>query len=206
VEKNKLEGRRLSLQEGLFDFRVGYIGTVILAVCFVTLGANAFYGSGVTLAASSVKFAGQLIGMYGRALGNWSVPFISVAAFLTMFSTTITCLDAFPRVMHAIALELGITTEKQQQKNYLIALLLIVVATMVILLFFVKNMRGMVDFATTISFVTAPIFALLNYLVVTDRAFPTDFQVKGTYKLFALISVIVLTLFTCSYIWMKLFL
>jgi Mn2+/Fe2+ NRAMP family transporter len=123
-----------------------------------------------------------------------------------MFSTTITCLDAFPRVMNAIALELGITTEKHQQKNYLIALLLIVVATMVILLFFVKNMRGMVDFATTISFVTAPIFALLNYLVVTDRAFPTDFQVKGMYKLFAFISVIVLTLFTCSYIWMKLFL
>jgi len=203
VEKNNLEGRRLTLQESLFDFRVGYIGTIVLAVCFIGLGANAFYGSGETLASSSVQFAAQLISMYTKTLGSWSAPFISLAAFLTMFSTTITCLDAFPRVMRAIAEQTGVANPNTKKRDYLWALLLIFIVTMIILTFFVKNMRGMVDFATTISFITAPVFALLNYLVVTKKDFPAAFSIKGAYKLFAFVSVIVLFLFMFSFIGMK---
>ena len=206
VEKNRLENRRLSLKESLFDFRVGYIGTALLAICFVSLGANAFYGSGEPLAGSSVKFASQLIGMYTKNLGAWSAPFIALAAFLTMFSTTITCLDAFPRVMRAIALQVGLTDEKKEKRDYLVALLLVSTVTIVILAFFVQNMRGMVDFATTISFITAPIFALLNYLVVTRRDFPKTHQISGAYKLFAVCSLIVLFTFMLGYLGMKIFL
>ncbi len=203
VEKNRLENKRLTLQEALIDFRVGYIGTIILAICFVMLGANAFYGSGIVLAKSSVAFAGQLIGMYTKSLGAWSAPFIALAAFLTMFSTTITCLDAFPRVMRAIAVQFDLTKEKDAKRDYLFGLLVVSFVTIIILFFFVKNMRAMVDFATTVSFVTAPIFALLNYLVITKKDFPSAYSIGSGYRIFSILCLVILFVFMFAYLAMK---
>ena len=44
-------------------------------------------------------FAGQLIELYTKNLGNFAYVFIAIAALTTMFSTTITALDASPRAM-----------------------------------------------------------------------------------------------------------
>lgn len=203
VEKNRVENKRATLSEALFDFRVGYLGTAILAIAFVLLGANAFYGSGEVLAANSVQFAEQLISMYTKSLGVWAAPFIALAAFLTMFSTTITCLDAFPRVMRAIAEQLDIVRVETQKRDYIIGLLLVDVVTVIILFFFVKNMRGMVDFATTVAFVTAPILALLNYLAVKHKSFPKEYQLSKSYNSFSLLSLAVLFLFMFGYLYMK---
>lgn len=203
VEKQKSDGKITSLKDALLDFRVGFAGTLILGVCFVMLGSNVLYGSGETLAAGSVKFSAQLISLYTKNLGAWSAPFIGLAAFLTMFSTTVTCLDAFPRVVNGLTKELGISTPDHQKRDYLGFLLLMVIATMVILIFFVKDMRAMVNFATIVAFVTAPLLALLNYLSVTTSDFPKTHKVAGAYKLFAIISLCVLFGFALFYLWMK---
>ena len=48
---------------------------------------------------SALEFSNKLINLYAQSLGNWSYYLIAIAAFTTMFSTTLTTLDASPRVM-----------------------------------------------------------------------------------------------------------
>ena len=96
---NQDQGKKTPLKSALFDFNTGYIGTALLALCFVALGSLVLYRSGIELSTSAVGFSAQLVKMYTAALGDWSFYFIATAAFTTMFSTTLTCLDAFPRIL-----------------------------------------------------------------------------------------------------------
>ena len=57
------------------------------------------YNSGVSFSNSGSVFAGQLIELYTSNLGDSFYLIISICAFTTMLSTTITCLDASPRTM-----------------------------------------------------------------------------------------------------------
>ena len=96
LAKKKETGYAPTLKESLLDFKIGYWGTTGLALCFVAMGALILYGSGEELSPSGSKFAGQLISIYTSVLGKGAYFVIAIAAFTTMFSTTLTCLDAFP--------------------------------------------------------------------------------------------------------------
>ncbi|AEJ02227.1 NRAMP-family transporter [Nitrosomonas sp. Is79A3] len=174
--KNESDGKKTSMKEALFDFRVGYIGTAFLAVCFLLLGALVMYGSGETFAAGGAAFAGQLMNMYERALGGWAYPIVAIAALTTMFSTTLTVLDGFPRTI-GIALELLFPRRIQHRNNektYLIWLLIIITGTLLILFFYMTSMREMVKIATVIAFVAAPILAILNMQAMFNKSVPDE--------------------------------
>lgn len=176
--KNDSDGKIASLRETLFDFRVGFIGTAFLAVCFLLLGALVMYGSGIPFAAGGAAFAGQLLDMYQQALGDWAYPIVAVAAIATMFSTTLTVLDAFPRSISA-SLELlfpGHIRQSDQNKTYLIGLAILIAGTLFILFFYLTSMREMVKIATVISFVAAPIIAILNMQAVFSRHMPDQYR------------------------------
>ena len=112
--KNETEGKVASLKEALFDFRVGFIGTAFLAICFLAIGALVMYGSGVEFKAGGAAFAEQLLDMYKQALGDWAYPIVAIAALTTMFSTTLTLLDAFPRT---IGMSLELIPPRQVHSN-----------------------------------------------------------------------------------------
>ncbi|MBX9894736.1 MAG: divalent metal cation transporter [Nitrosomonas sp.] len=176
--KNDSDGKIASLRETLFDFRVGFIGTAFLAICFLLLGALVMYGSGIPFAAGGAAFAGQLLDMYQQALGDWAYPIVAVAAIATMFSTTLTVLDAFPRSISA-SLELlfpGRIRQSDQNKTYLIGLAILIAGTLFILFFYLTSMREMVKIATVISFVAAPIIAILNMQAVFSRHMPDQYR------------------------------
>ena len=81
-----------------FDFNVGYIGTAILAVFFVALGALIQYPTGQAVEAASAKYISQFVGMYASVLGEWSRYLITFIAFLCIFGTVITVIDGYSRV------------------------------------------------------------------------------------------------------------
>ena len=112
LEKKK--NQKITTKESLFDFNVGYLATVILGVCFVSLGALVMYNSGISFSNSGSIFAGQLIDLYTSNLGDSFYLIISICAFTTMLSTTITCLDASPRTMSRATQLLT----KNNDKNY----------------------------------------------------------------------------------------
>lgn len=176
--KNDSDGKIASLQETLFDFRVGFIGTAFLAICFLLLGALVMYGSGIPFAAGGAAFAGQLLDMYQQALGDWAYPIVAVAAIATMFSTTLTVLDAFPRSISA-SLELlfpGRVRQRNPHFTYMISLGILIAGTLFILFFYMTSMREMVKIATVISFVAAPIIAILNMQAVFSRHMPDQYR------------------------------
>jgi Mn2+/Fe2+ NRAMP family transporter len=157
LAKGKTEGG------GEFDFKVGFYGTALLGICFLVLGANTMYGNGAPLQASAGGFASQLIESFTSCLGTWSYWFITVAAFTTMFSTTLTCFDAMPRVMNHIGIELSFT---KHLKSITLWRVVLFTGTIIVLFYFVDTMKQMVTFATIMSFLTAPLLAVLSYLLV----------------------------------------
>ncbi|MEQ1778822.1 MAG: divalent metal cation transporter [Nitrosomonas sp.] len=176
--KNESDGKMTSMKEAIFDFRVGFFGTAFLAICFLTLGALVMYGSGEIFESDGVKFAEQLLGMYQQALGDWAYPIVALAALTTMFSTTLTLLDAFPRSI-GVSLELLFPQRINHRKNgiiYLGWLLITIVGTLLILFFFVPSMGEMVKIATVVAFVAAPVLAVLNTLAMFDKTISQQYR------------------------------
>lgn len=195
--------QRPKLKDVLLDFKIGYIGTAFLAICFLSLGAYVVYGSGITLAPDGTTFAGQLISMYTQSIGSWSYVIISVAAITTMFSTTMTCLDAYPRVMIPLtstlfpAIKAGNRNEKIETLGWLI---LVVAGALILMNTLSSSMRTMVDIATTLSFITAPLLALLNYRVVTDKHMPVGYKPNRWLRIYSWIGIGFLSGFTLFYL------
>jgi Mn2+/Fe2+ NRAMP family transporter len=208
--KNEGLKSRVSLKDALLDFNIGYITTVVLATGFLSLGALLMYGGKEAFSDSSAGFAAQVIALFTGSIGLWAYPIIATAAFTTMFSTTLTCFDAYSRSMTPalkLALpQLKINSKKSERNWQWFWMLILFFGTLVILKFFGSSMKGMVDFATTMSFVLAPILALLNYLVLTHPHMPIEAQPKKAYRIFTLISWTMMTGFSIFYlIWRYLY-
>ena len=95
----KQTGYHPTMKQTLFDFNLGYVVSVVLAICFLTLGALIIYGTNTELSNSSPTFAHQLITMFTTTIGDWSYWIIAVAAFSTMLSTSITVIDGYCRAI-----------------------------------------------------------------------------------------------------------
>ncbi len=210
IAKRK-EGKHIpTVKESLFDFNVGYIGTAILSIGFLSLGALVMYGSGESFSSNGTTFAGQLISLFTSNLGSWAYIFIAVAALTTMSSTTLTCLDAYPRVLKP-ATELlmpGLKKNDKDSWNWLswFWLGILISGTVLIITFFLKGMSFLVDLATTLSFLTAPILGYLNLRVVTGKNVPKENQPRLWLKVLSWVGLIVLTGFGVYYVIWKLFL
>ncbi len=164
-----------NLKETLTEFRVGYFGTALLALGFLSLGALIMYASGEEFSVKGIVFAEQFINMYTTSIGKWAYWVISVAAFTTMFSTTITVLDAFSRVLNSILRNFFPKknfTELEENGMVNIWLGVMIVGATLIIAFAARSMIRMVTIATVLSFLMAPIMAWLNLKVVTDEHMP----------------------------------
>ena len=157
-----------SLQEAEADFNLGYGITVLTAVFFVILGAYTMYGTGDGLfQGSGVAFAQNLIRLYTEAMGSWAAWIIIPAAFAAMFSTTLTCLDAYPRSISAIqglllGVDRGDAAPGPQSRRIGTWILMHLLAALAALLWAYSGGIGVKDFvfgAMTGSFLTAPVFA-----------------------------------------------
>ncbi|MDC1451669.1 hypothetical protein N8371_04600 [Vicingaceae bacterium] len=189
----------LSISKSIYDFNIGYWGTTALAVAFVALGAALLGKNGTELPNSGVAFSGQLIGIYVSTLGKWSFGFVALAAFTTMFSTTLTVLDAYPRVLQK-AFQLSVPTFKS--RLYPLLLVGLAIGALFVLVFQLDNMKQLVDFATSVSFVTAPILASLIYFVVQKD---TVQLLSNLEKHITCFGLFFLYAFSLYYIWAKWF-
>jgi Mn2+/Fe2+ NRAMP family transporter len=201
--KHKSSKIKPQLKDVLIDFNFGYIGTAFLAACFLSLGAFILYGSGETLSPKGVVFAGQLISLYTQSIGPWAYALIAIAAITTMFSTTMTCLDAYPRVMKP--LRLAILPVQGDRKSIIdweswIWIVITAGGALIVMGLFGKTMQTMVDIATTLSFITAPILAILNYKVVTSKRMPAEGRPGMGLRIYAWIGIVFLSGFTLFYI------
>lgn len=172
IEKNE-ETKQYTPKSALFDFNIGYLSTIIIGVGFLLLGALVMFQSGETFSNSASVFSGQLINMYTKNLGNWAYVIIGIAAFTTMFSTTLTTLDASPRAM---AKTTRLLFKKASRFGYSFWIALLTIGTLLIFLFLASEMGLLIKIATILSFITAPFYAIINYVLISSKHTPKEWR------------------------------
>lgn len=172
IEKQK-DTKDFDVKSSLFDFNVGYAATILIGLGFLALGALVMFNSMESFSPKAGAFSGQLISMYTSSLGNWSFYIIAIAAFTTMFSTSLTTLDASPRAMTKTS---ELIFKNSNKTGYLFWILILTIGTLIIFFFFQSEMALLVKIATILSFLTAPFYAIINYRLITSKYTPQKWR------------------------------
>lgn len=196
IEK-KQDSRNFEQKSALFDFNIGYISTIILGIGFLLLGALVMFNSGETFSNSAAKFSGQVINMYTSSLGEWAYIIIGIAAFTTMFSTTLTTLDASPRVMSKAV---SLLQKKTTFFNYRFWIGLLAIGTILIFMFLASEMGLLIKIATILSFVTAPFYAIINYKLITSKHTPKEWHPSKKMHILSVLGILFLIGFSVWYL------
>jgi Mn2+/Fe2+ NRAMP family transporter len=197
IEKQKDIKDGFETKQAIIDFNIGYVGTIFLAICFLTLGALVMFQSGNEFSSSAGKFAQQIINLYTENLGSQTSIFIAIAAFTTMFSTTLTTLDASPRAM---AKSTELMFNKTNRSTYLIWIIILAIGTILILTFFISNMITMIKIATILSFLTAPFYAIANFILISSKHTPKEWHPSTALKILSYLGIIFLLGFSIWYL------
>lgn len=199
-EKSLQTGKACSYNDATVDFNLGYIAASAIAVLFFMLGVLVMFGSGLQFSDSGIVFSGQIIDLYAESIGSWTRPFIGFAAFITMFSTTLTVADAFPRVISEVVLIEGVS-KKISFKIYIVAMICLMLVALGIIQFGTNRFKLLVDFAAGLSFLSAPVLGWFNYKLFQQKQIPKAFQLKKSFRVFSLCCLGGLILFNAIYLW-----
>lgn len=212
VAKSRASGHQATLRETLWDFNVGYVGTIVLAVCFVVLGTGTMHGKELAYAPTAAGFAEQLIDMYVQTLGAWSAPLIGASAFCVMLSTVVTGIDGYPRVvieLARIARQPGTSADQKpitaagERRLYAASLAILAVGSFVVLFFFLTALRVFVDVAATIAFLCGPIIAWLNHRAIMSPNVPESMRPSLGLRVLSLCGIAVLSMIAVYYLYLK---
>ncbi len=201
VERERQTGHTPNMREASFDFNLGYISTALLALVFLGLGALVMFGTGQVPARQGVAFAQQFVALYTKALGNWSYYFISAAAFSCMFSTALTVFDGYTRAVHTTFCTVFRRPNADRGNKPNLGLMLSFFAfTLLITGSLMGTMVSLLDFATIVAFLTAPVLALINHRVVMADFMPAEAKPPPWLKLLSILGIIFLAGFSLLYI------
>ena len=198
-----------NVREAEFDFNLGYIITVITAIFFLTLGAITMYEAGDgMLSGIQGSFAQKLILLYTKSIGGWSKWIIIPASFAAMFSTTITCLDAYPRSISAIQGLLKGTdyghmdskVERNRFQNWMIVHIFVSIIALLIAKSYLLTFKQFLFAATSGSFLTAPLFAWMAMDTINSNLVPVKNRYGSFLKILSWIGLFFLIIFSFLFI------
>ncbi len=206
VARVKQTGYKPKLKETLFDFNFGYILTALLSICFLTMGAYIIYGTDQQLPQGAAGFASGIVGLYTSALGKWAYLFIASAAFSIMFSTCITVIDGYSRSMNRLFEILKPQNKtRQSEKSYNWFVLGTAASGLLAILLFQSSnfgMKGLVNVATSMSFIMAPFVAWFNIKLVRKKYLGENSPPKWMVVL-SYLGLLFLSGFSLYFIWIK---
>ena len=199
LEKDKQD--KLSKREVKLDYHVGYFSTLFTAICFLMLGTAVMHGSGQEFSSSPAEFSAQLISIYTSLLGEWTRPIIAVAAFAVMLSTVLVLHDGYPRTVGALVscFRKEQLSEKLHFRIYLASILAMILISLSILLFYIQSFKTLIDIATTLAFLTAPVLAWLIHRSMHSADVPAAARPASGLTRYSMICVWALTLFAVFY-------
>lgn len=200
-----------SVRESSIDFHIGYLGTTLLAICFLLMGAGVMHGRGQALPEGAGAFAGSVIDLYAFSLGEWSRPLIGTAAFAVMFSTVLAVVDGFPRALAVLVArfrgpEIGTRYELDQpaqKRSYWIALVVLSTGALTVISLMSRSLTALVDVATTLSFLTAPVLSMLNHRAVLGAEVPPQFRPRPWLVVASWAGILCQGLFALYYLWVR---
>ncbi|MBX2874711.1 MAG: hypothetical protein KTR30_21490 [Saprospiraceae bacterium] len=207
VEKSAVEGYKASLKENLFDFNLGYVFATVLALMFMTIGAFTVFGSGELLDGNATQFSNKLLGVFTANLGPWAYPVLAIAAFGTIYGTLITIMDAFPRSfvrgLRVLKFEQCEKTPEQQkflERYYKIVLVVVGIGGFLLFYLSAASMIKILEWATVISFITAPIIGFLNLRAMQGKDIPHSHRPPTWMVLLAYVGLVAMVGFAAYYL------
>jgi hypothetical protein len=128
-----------------------------------------------------------------------------VAVVTTMFSTALTVIDGFPR---AIARSWAVlraggrpTGNRDTGGVYWISLAVLGILTVLVVAFSTGSLTAMVDFATIVSFLTAPMLGYLNLRTVTGSNVAPEHRPTGALLWLSYAGLVLLGGTAVVYLW-----
>ena len=205
LERIKQTGYKPSMKETLADFNFGYIISAVLSICFVTLGSYMLYGTGTELPNSSGAFAHSIVTLYTNYIGDWSYIIIATAAFSIMFGTCIAVFDGFARSFERTTELLFLADEESSNSKmaYNLSLAVIGLGAFLIIFFLGKHIKTLVDLATTISFLIAPLIAIVNVRLVTGKDVKQEDQPAMWLRALSWAGILFLSGFALYFVYLK---
>lgn len=189
----KIKDDHTTKRQGLIDFNVGYLVSAILALFFLALGVFVQYGSGKEIPMAGGAYVGLLLDMYASTIGEWARMLVALVAFLCMFGTVITCGDGYGR---ANAECLSLIGKKAVSRGSVIFWTSVsIFGGLLLITVFKGQMGSLLKFAMISAFITAPIFAWLNYSLVKKSS-----KLSASYNIFMLSSLAFLVGFTLLFL------
>jgi len=174
LERIEQTGYHPPLRDTLREFNVGFLFSAGLALLFLGLGALLFYAHHVEFPEGTAAFASGVVQLYTEAIGSWSWWIIATAAFSAMLGTCIACLDGYSRSLaRSIATLTGSGSSKRTHHERL-SLVGVAIGALTLILVFPDDITILVDIATTLSFLVAPLVAGANLYLVTRKSFPLE--------------------------------
>jgi Mn2+/Fe2+ NRAMP family transporter len=220
VAKARQTGVHPTTREAAADFDIGFAASLVLAVCFLLMGAGVMHPAGVAPEPSAPAFAAQVIALYESTLGAWSGLLVGIAAILVLLTTLIAVTDGFPRVVAALVGKLleppggdarpggdamaapaaRVAAPLERTAAYRIAMALIALGAVLLLLVFFGSFRAFIDTATTIGFLTSPVIALLNHLAVFGPDVTGADRPGRVLWAWSVVGIAAMTLFAVAYL------
>ena len=196
-KQDKLSGREVKL-----DYHVGYFSTLLTSICFLMLGAAVMHGAGQQFSSAAAEFSAQLVNLYSSLLGQWTRPIIAVAAFAVMLSTVLVIHDGYPRTVCALVgcFRNEELSEKLHFRIYLAAILAMILISLSILLLFIQSFKTLIDIATTLAFLTAPVLAWLIHRAMHSVDVPATMRPAPGLTRYSVACIWALTLFAVFYL------
>ena len=120
---------------------------------------------------SSGAFASEVINLYTERIGHWSYIIIASSAFSAMFSTTLVLFDGYARAMDR-TWALLFSNGQNSRTVYNAWIIIGAIGGYLIITQFLTNFTTLIDLATVISFLVAPIIAIANHRLVFSSHMP----------------------------------
>lgn len=202
-ERRNISGESFDRKGAMFDFRIGYGLSLVLALCFVTMGTAVLFETGREVPTSAGGFATELLGIFTSVIGQWVYPVIAVAGIAVIWSTQVALMDALPRVTGRLFCILRGRPD-DAESHYGKFLLLQVTGVTIMLLFLMGNFTAFIYFATSMGFVASPAIAYYNYRAITSAEIPAEFRPKKAMVLWSWAGILCLTAFAVAFLWTSL--
>lgn len=208
VARRRESGSSLTAAQATLDFNIGYIGTALLALCFVVMGTGIMHAGGIAVIDDPVGFSDQLIGMYRTTLGPGAAIITGAAAMVAMATTVLAVVDGMPRMVlatsrGAIGLEpVPDDVPLDRTRAFYVTLGIIGLGAMIVLNFFMTSFRTFLDLGAGAAFLSAPIIATLNHLAVF-RALEAAQRPSKALWVSSLLGIAVMVAIAALYLWVR---
>jgi len=173
------------------------------------MGSHLIYGTGTVMPAGSAAFANQIVVLYTQTIGEWSYVIISASAFSIMFGTSIAVFDGYARALERSS-ELIFLSEKEatqalnNSKAYNISLVVLSIGSFALIAIFLEHFKTLIDLATTISFLIAPLVAWANMTLVSKKYIATEAIPPLWLRILSYAGLVFLIVFALFFVWIKL--